>query len=53
MTDPILLTDEKMREFIVNGYLVFTPTVPEGTHETCYHKLNEGGCSRARVRLHS
>jgi hypothetical protein len=26
MTDPILLTDEQMREFIVNGYLVFTPT---------------------------
>ena len=41
MTDPILLTDEQMREFIVNGYLVFTPTVPEGTHETCYRKLNE------------
>jgi len=41
MTEPILLTDEQIREFIVNGYLVFEPTVPEGTHETCYRKLNE------------
>ena len=41
MTEPILLTDEQMREFIVNGYLVFEPKVPEGTHETCYRKLNE------------
>ncbi|MEE2658417.1 MAG: HEAT repeat domain-containing protein [Candidatus Latescibacterota bacterium] len=41
MTEPILLTDEQMREFIVNGYLVFTPSVPEGIHETCYRKLNE------------
>ena len=28
MYEPILLTDEQMREFIVNGYLVFEPTVP-------------------------
>ena len=41
MTEPILLTDEQIREFVVNGYLVFEPTVPEGTHETCYRKLNE------------
>ena len=41
MQEPILLTDEQMREFIVNGYLVFEPTVPEGTHEACYQKLNE------------
>ena len=41
MQEPILLTDEQMREFIVNGYLVFEPTVPEGTHEACYRKLNE------------
>ena len=41
MTDPILLTDEQMREFIVNGYLVFEPTVPEGTHEACYERLNQ------------
>ena len=41
MSEPILLTDEQMREFIVNGYLMFEPTVPEGTHETCYRKLNE------------
>lgn len=40
MHEPILLTDEQMREFIVNGYLVFEPTVPEGTHEACYQKLN-------------
>ena len=41
MIEPILLNDEQMREFIVNGFLVFTPTVPEGTHEVCYRKLNE------------
>ncbi len=41
MSDPILLTDEQVRQFIVNGYLVFEPTVPEGTHEACYRKLNE------------
>ena len=41
MSEPILLTDEQMREFIVNGYLVFEPTVPAGTHEACYRKLNE------------
>ena len=32
MSEPILLPDEQMREFIVNGYLVFEPTVPAGTH---------------------
>jgi HEAT repeat protein len=41
MIEPILLSDEQMREFIVNGFLVFEPTVPEGTHEACYRKLNE------------
>ena len=39
MLEPILLTDEQIREFIVNGYLVFEPTVPEGTHEACYGRL--------------
>ena len=29
MLEPILLTDEQIREFIVNGYLVFEPTVPK------------------------
>ena len=41
MLEPILLTDEQIREFIVNGYLVFEPTVPKGTHEACYGRLNE------------
>ncbi len=41
MYEPILLIDEQMREFIVNGYLVLEPTVPEGTHEACYRKLSE------------
>ena len=41
MSQPVLLTDEQIRQFIVNGYLVFEPTVPEGTHEACYSKLNE------------
>jgi HEAT repeat protein len=41
MHEPVLLTDEQIRQFIVNGYLAFEPTVPAGTHETCYQKLNE------------
>ena len=38
--DPILLTDEQMQKFIVDGYLVFRPSVPEDLHERIYRKLN-------------
>jgi HEAT repeat protein len=38
---PILLTDEQMREFIVNGYLVLQPSVPDALHQTISQKLTE------------
>ena len=41
MTDPILLTDEQMREVYRQWLSVFEPTVPEGTHEACYERLNQ------------
>ena len=41
MEDPILLTDEQMQEYLVTGYLVFRPSVPEGIHGTIYSRLNE------------
>ena len=41
MEDPVLLTDEQMQEYLVNGFLVFRPSVPEGIHETIYNRLNE------------
>ena len=41
MDTPILLTDEQMQEFLVTGYLVFYPDVPDGIHDTIYHRLNE------------
>lgn len=41
MEDPILLTDEQVQEYLVTGFLVFKPSVPEGIHETIYHRLNE------------
>ena len=39
MTKPILLTDEQMREFIVNGYVVLNPGVPDEIHATIFEKL--------------
>ena len=41
MDDPILLTDEQMQEFLVTGYLVFRPKVPEGLHDRIYKQLNQ------------
>ncbi|MEM7032091.1 MAG: HEAT repeat domain-containing protein [Chloroflexota bacterium] len=38
--DPILLTDEQMRQFFVDGYLTFQPTVPEGTHQVIDKKFS-------------
>lgn len=40
MQDPILLTDEQMQQFIVDGYLVFRPSVPDDLHDRIYQKLN-------------
>ncbi len=40
-TQPILLSDEQIREFIVNGYVVLQPSVPESLHETICTKLTK------------
>ncbi|MEM7533367.1 MAG: HEAT repeat domain-containing protein [Chloroflexota bacterium] len=36
---PILLTDEQMKQFLVDGYLILHPTVPEGTHQLIDEKF--------------
>ena len=38
---PQLLTDEQMRRFIVDGYLVFKPELPVDFHEKVYQKLDK------------
>ena len=38
---PLLLSDEQMREFIVNGYLVLQPSVPDELHQIICRKLAE------------
>ena len=30
---PVLLNDEQIRQFIVDGYVVFKPDLPESVHE--------------------
>ena len=40
-THPILLNDEQIREFIVNGYIVLQPSVPESLHEIICAKLTK------------
>ena len=39
--DPILLTDEQMRRFIVDGYLAFKPELPAEFHEKVCQKLDK------------
>ncbi|MEE2709701.1 MAG: hypothetical protein VYA69_08895, partial [Gemmatimonadota bacterium] len=39
-TAPVLLTDEQMRRFITDGYLMIRPTVPEDTHGIIDEKFN-------------
>jgi HEAT repeat protein len=36
---PILLTDEQMRQYIVDGYVMLEPSVPDELHETVRRKL--------------
>lgn len=36
---PLLFDDEQMRQFIVNGYVVFQPDVPHEVNDTIYEKL--------------
>ncbi|NKB66606.1 MAG: hypothetical protein GKR89_06060 [Candidatus Latescibacteria bacterium] len=41
MTAPKLLTDEQMRQYLVDGYLVFQPSVPDQIHPLIRSKLDE------------
>ena len=36
---PLRLTDDQMRQYIVNGYLVFKPDLPDGLHENIRQKI--------------
>ena len=36
---PVLLTDEQMRQYIVDGYIMLEPSVPDELHETIRQKL--------------
>ena len=36
---PLLLTDEQMRQYIVDGYVMLEPSVPDELHETIRRKL--------------
>ena len=36
---PILLTDEQMRQYIIDGYVMLEPSVPDDLHETIRGKL--------------
>jgi hypothetical protein len=37
--DPVLLTDTEMQQYLVDGFLILQPTVPEGTHELIDEKF--------------
>lgn len=37
--EPKLFTDEQMRQYIADGYVVFKPDVPDGVHATVREKL--------------
>lgn len=41
MSDPVLLNDEQVRRFIVNGYLRVEAELPQEIHETIYRTTNE------------
>ena len=40
MVQPILLNDEQMRRFIVDGYLVLKPNLPAELHKRVYDRLD-------------
>ena len=44
---PILLSDEQVRQYVVNGYVILKPSVPTHIHQVVCRKLtaclNEGG----------
>ena len=39
-TEPILLNDEQMREYIANGYVILRPSLSEELHRTIDEKFN-------------
>ena len=39
MTEPILLTDEQVRSYIVDGFILLKPSVPDEIHATINKKL--------------
>ena len=41
MTDDLRLTDEQIRKFLADGYLVLQPDLPDSLHETVYQNLLE------------
>ena len=49
MSEPVLLSDEQLRGFIVNGYVRVEAEVPQEIHETIYRKTSDifGGTTRA------
>ena len=36
-----LFTDEQMREFLTNGFVIIKPDLPKSIHDTIYQKLDE------------
>ena len=36
-----LFTDEQMKQFIANGYVIVKPNVPTSLHKTIYQKLDK------------
>ncbi len=38
---PVLLTDEQMRQYVVDGYVMLEPSVPDELHETIRRRLAE------------
>ena len=40
LPEPILFTDEQMREYIANGYVLLRPDVADELHRTIDEKLN-------------
>ncbi len=41
MSDPILLTDEQMQQFIANGFLRLQTTLPKSFHDDIYARFDE------------
>ena len=46
-----LFTDEQMKQFIANGYVIIKPNVPTSLHQTICEKLEEGVAKYVRNYL--